>query len=209
MLVSQPSVRLLPLQSANPGSHAPLQTPALQEGVTWLDEQAEGQLPQWLGSELRSVSQPSVSLSPLQSANPGSQVPLQTPALQERVTWLAEQDVAQAPQLLGSELRSVSQPSVRLSPLQSAKPGAQVPLQTPALQDGVTWLAEQTVAQPPQLLGSELTLTSQPSVRLSPLQSAKPGTQAPLKTPALREGVEWGVRPDWSHTPQMGGSGSV
>ncbi len=181
------------MQSAKPGAQVPSQTPALQEGVTWLAEQDEAQAPQCAGSESISTSQPSVRLSPLQSAKPGSQAPLQTPALQEGVTWLAEQDVAQPPQCVGSELVFVSQPSVRMSLLQSAKPkiGLQVALQTPPLQDGMTWLAEHGVPQPPQLLGSESTSTSQPSVRRLLLQSAKPASQVPVQLPLLHERVTW------------------
>jgi hypothetical protein len=50
---------------------------------------------------------------------------------------LAAQDVPQAPQFPGSVFRFVSQPSVRLLPLQSAKPLAHAPVQTPPEQVGV------------------------------------------------------------------------
>ena len=49
--VSQPSVFLLPLQSAQPVEHAPLHVPTLQVRVAMLfDEQAELHVPQLFGS---------------------------------------------------------------------------------------------------------------------------------------------------------------
>lgn len=68
MLVSQPSVCLLPLQSDQPAWQAPLQTPPAQLGVTWLPEQGVLHVPQWEVLLAVLISQPSVSLLPLQSA---------------------------------------------------------------------------------------------------------------------------------------------
>ncbi len=57
----------------------------------------------------------------------------------------------------------ISQPSVFLLLLQSAKPALQVPLHTPPLQVGEAMpLLEQTAPQPPQLLALVVVLTSQP-----------------------------------------------
>jgi hypothetical protein len=100
--------------------------------------------------------------------------------------WLFEQTTPQPPQLLVLLAMLTSQPSVCLLLLQSRKPPAQIPLQTPPLHSGVgTWLVEQTVPHPPQLAGLVATLTSQPSTCLLPLQSRKPVAQAPLQTPPL------------------------
>ncbi|MDB6109807.1 MAG: hypothetical protein JWR69_1557, partial [Pedosphaera sp.] len=107
--------------------------------------------------------------------------------------WLEEQRMPQPPQLLALVAMLVSQPSVCLLPLQSAKPEAQAPLQTPLLQVGVMWLVEQTVPQLPQLAGSELMLTSQPSAEL-PLQFENPTLQVPmLQAPAVQVEVALGA----------------
>src|SRR5262245_33633238 len=97
-------------------------------------------------------------------------------------------DAAQPPQLFGSVARPVSQPSVRLSPLQSPKPLAQEPLQVPAVQLGVTWFELHEAPQLPQLLESADTLVSQPSARLSALQSPKPLAHEPSQVPTEQVG---------------------
>src|SRR5438876_948084 len=103
---------------------------------------------------------------------------------------LLEQTAAQPPQLFLSLVVLTSQPSVCLLPSQSAKPEAHVPLQAPlthATDDRL--FVEQTIPQPPQLLGSLLRLVSQPSDCLSPLQSAKPLLHAPLHDPPAHVGM--------------------
>src|SRR5260221_14341224 len=80
---SQPSSCLLPLQSAKLAPQAPLQTLCEQLGVTGLFEQAMPQAPQFFASKPASTSQPSLSLSPLQSRKPDLQLPSQ-PSLQAR-----------------------------------------------------------------------------------------------------------------------------
>jgi len=77
----------------------------------------------------------------------------------------------QAPQL-PLMLRSVSQP-VTLDPSQFPQPGSQVIPHDPMEHTGVECcLVGHTVPQPPQFIGSARVLTSQPSARLSLLQSA-------------------------------------
>jgi hypothetical protein len=78
----------------------------------------------------------------------------------------------QAPQFLMSMFVLISQPSLRRSLLQSPKPGLQVPVQVPPVHAAVMFCVEQAILQPPQLAGSAAMPVSQPSLRLSPLQSA-------------------------------------
>jgi len=67
--ISHPSGCLFPLQSAYPVAQVPLQVlPAQVRVAMWLLEQLVAQPPQWLGSVWVLISQPSVSLSELQSA---------------------------------------------------------------------------------------------------------------------------------------------
>src|SRR5436190_1007034 len=67
---SQPSVSLLPLQSPKPVLQAPLQRPPLQAAAMCCGEQASPHPAQLSGSVAVEVSQPSVRLLALQSANP-------------------------------------------------------------------------------------------------------------------------------------------
>jgi len=67
VLISHPSMSLSPLQSAYPLAHAPLQTPIVQAGVTWLLLHTFPQPPQLATLDAVSTSQPFVSLSPSQS----------------------------------------------------------------------------------------------------------------------------------------------
>src|SRR6478672_3071151 len=84
--------------------------------------------------------------------------------------WAAGQTLPQAPQLLGSVLRFVSQPSISLAPLQSAKPLAQAPLQTPLAQVRVGMLLPlQAVPQAPQLFGSVWVSKQAPLQQVRPL----------------------------------------
>ena len=82
---------------------------------------------------------------------------------------------------------SISQPSARLSPLQSAKPLVQTPdSQPPATQLAAMLAVEQGVAHPPQCAASVSRLDSQPSTCLSLLQSAKFVLQALVQRPPLQ-----------------------
>jgi hypothetical protein len=111
---SQPSFCLSPLQSNHPASHAPLQAPSVQVGVVmWLFEQTRPQPPQFATLLEVGVSQPSVCLFMLQSAQPVAQAPLHTPGSEpvlggphEGVTFCDEHMTPQPPQLLGSLARS-------------------------------------------------------------------------------------------------------
>ena len=103
--------------------------------------------------------------------------------------------------VLVSEPVLTSHPSACLLALQSAKPAAQIPLQTLEPQVGTgMWLDEQTIPHEPQLLASELVLTSQPSFCLLPLQSANPAPQFPLQTPEPQVGT--GIWLDEQTIPQ-------
>src|SRR5207245_5304888 len=133
------------------------------------------QAPQLARSRLTSTSQPLATL-PSQSAKPARQEKSHAPPWQVDVAFGRRgQELPQAPQLLTSS-RGVSHPSLRLSPLQSAKPGAQTPdWHEPSGHEGATWLNEQAASHAPQLTTSS-SLLSQPSLA-SPLQSAKPAAQ--------------------------------
>src|SRR5437899_2362317 len=103
---------------------------------------------------------------------------------------LFEQMVPQPPQLRAPPAMSVSQPFACLLPSQSAKPGSQAPLQLPAPHVGLAMFCdEQMVPQAPQLIGSVVRVTSQPSTCLLPLQSAVLDAQAPLHRPPPHEGL--------------------
>lgn len=161
-------------------------------------------MPQLLWSLVTLISQPSLCLLPLQSAKPAVQVPLHTLPEQAAVMWLAEQTMPQPPQLLVLVATFVSQPSLCLLPLQSAKPAVQAPLHTPEAQLWMAmWLLEQTVPQLPQLFGSVLTLTSQPfAVTLS--QFENPALQAAMvQVPLAQEDVALGAEHRLPQEPQL------
>ena len=96
----------------------------------------------------------------------------------------------QAPQLPLSMVRSVSQPFAGL-PSQLPKPALQTMAHWPPAQVAVPLVDGQTLPQPPQLLGLDCTLTSQPSKGL-PLQFEKPVLQTNPQVPPLQVGVEFG-----------------
>ena len=118
---SQPSARLLALQSAKPALHTPCsQEPATQVRMMFVLAQTAPQPPQLLVSVLTLISQPSTCLLALQSAKPALQVPAwQEPPAQARATLFVEHTVPQLPQFRTSPLVKISQPSVCLLPLQS------------------------------------------------------------------------------------------
>src|SRR5262245_45133124 len=121
--------------------------PLLHTGERLFDEQAKPppQPPQLLTSAPVCVSQPSLSLFPLQSVQPASQVPPHIPLTQVGAAmWLFEQSLKQPPPFLVSLLASFSHPSLRLLPLQSNQPGSQVPPQVLLVHVApVRWLVEQ------------------------------------------------------------------
>jgi hypothetical protein len=78
----------------------------------------------------------------------------------------------QAPQFLESKSVCTSQPSSMRSPLQSAKPALQVPLQPPAVQPTTSMFQPTHFApQAPQLFGSVVGVTSRSRRPVLPLQS--------------------------------------
>jgi hypothetical protein len=173
-LISHPSDSLLALQSRYGTVHVPLQVPDPQVRVAMLlDEQTLPHPPQWLASLVTVVSQPSVCLLLLQSAEPPLHVPLHAPDPHVRVAmWLFEQTIPQALQLSGSVRPSFSHPFVSLSVSQSRKPAVHVPLHVPSEQVLVAMLFdEQTVPQELQLSALAARFVSQPSFALW-LQSA-------------------------------------
>ena len=162
-----------------------VQVPAVQSGVA--PPQTCPQYPQWAGFVFKSISHPSACLLLLQSPNPASHTPDSHEVdTQARAMWFVEHARPQAPQLSTELLRSISQPSARLSLLQSAKPFAQFPTHDPPAHVGVgTWLEEQVAPHPPQLTADDAVLVSHPFVRLSPSQSPNPAMHAPSHVPPL------------------------
>jgi hypothetical protein len=154
VLISQPSVSLLLLQSAKPATQLPLQALAAQVTVAMLfGEQALVQPPQWLGSLVVSI-QTLLQLVPV--AHWHEPVTHTMPVGQ---AW------PQVPQLALSVWVSTSQPSLpgeAQSMLQSVNPNWQVQAHTPAVQSGVAWLVEHRFPQAPQLVISVLVTTLQP-----------------------------------------------
>jgi hypothetical protein len=186
-MTSQPSASLSPLQSANPGSHGPEQTPPVHACVTPAGEQTLPQPPQFCAFDSISVSQPFVSLSESQSANPAAQAPLQTPPTHDAVTSFCEHEAPQPPQFAASDAMLVSHPSPSLSPLQSANPAAQTPAHTPAVHAALMLSSEHAAPHAPQCIRSDAMFVSHPSPSLSPLQSAKPASHAPSQIPMAHD----------------------
>jgi len=134
-ITSHPFVCLFMSQSRAPLTHMPLHTPPAHVRVAMLLlEQLTLHPPQLFGSVAVSFSQPSVSLSALQSLVPLAHAPLQMPPAHVGVgTLFVEQTLpTHPPQWFGSVLTLISQPSVSLSPLQSAYPLLQAPTHCPA-----------------------------------------------------------------------------
>ena len=110
-------------------------------------------------------------------ASPLPQLTLHAPALQNGVP--DGHTVPQAPQLLAEVLMFVSQPFAGLWS-QSAKPPLQKPMaQAPLVHAGVPLGTEQTVPQPPQLVGSVCSFTQ------VLLQSVEPAGHVAAHTPAV------------------------
>jgi hypothetical protein len=144
----------------------------------------------------------------LQSAHPGAHAPSHWPPEHAGLgTWFAEHLAPHPPQFPGSVSTFVSQPSVCLLLLQSANPGAHVPSQIPIEHAGVMSWLEQTTLQPPQFATSPWVFVSQPSVCLLALQSANPGAQVPVQTPAVHVGIGTLLfEHAFPHAPQLPGS---
>jgi hypothetical protein len=187
VLISQPSICLLLLQSAKPVVHAPpWQLPARHERVMFCVEHVVPHAPQLSTSVLVLISQPLVCLLLSQSAKPVLQTPAeQLELLHARVMFCVEQTMPQPPHASALLVVFVSQPSVRLLLLQSAKPVVQTPIShEPLTQVRAMFVGEQAPEQLPQLSTSLFVSISQPSVCLLLLQSAKPFAHMPLHTPA-------------------------
>jgi hypothetical protein len=132
VLVSQPSVRALLLQSAKPGWQWAAQSPPAQVGDVWLLLQATPHPPQLATSVAVLISQPSVCALLLQSAKPDWQLAAQRLAAQEGFVWLLLHTTPHAPQLVASLWTFVVQPI----PAQLAKPGMHaLVMHVPPLQD--------------------------------------------------------------------------
>jgi hypothetical protein len=129
-------------------------------------------------------------LSLLQSAHPALHAPSHVPPPQVgEAMLLLEQTLLQPPQSDALALMLVSQPSVSLFALQSAKPALHAPSQTPPAHAGVMLLLEQALPQPPQCEGLVSTSVSQPLLSLLLSQSAKPALQVPSHVPPPHAGV--------------------
>jgi hypothetical protein len=157
-----------------------------------VDEQTLPQASQLLLSVCSSTQ------APPQADKTPPQVKPHVPLLQVAVALAgAGQTWPQAPQLLGSLVTFVSQPSAA-SPLQSPNPALQVAIsQVPLTQAGVACAAPQTWPHPPQLLMSlPPMLVSQPFAEL-PSQLAKPGLHVlTVQTPAWQVPVPFATGQD-------------
>ena len=191
-LASQPS-SLFMLQLPKPASQTvmPQPTPATQTPGVFGRAQALPQVTQF-EVVVRSASQPLVAL-PSQLPNPVLQVPMvhvdDTHGVAAALVRVG-QTVSQPPQLLALLVVLISQPSVRLLTLQSAKPTLQVPVQLPPEQAATMLLVEQAdPVHPPQVVAEVLMSVSQPLVCRLLSQLARPEEQVPLHTlaPQVRE----------------------
>jgi hypothetical protein len=175
--VSQPSLAVL-LQSRNGLVHeTTAQFELVQVDVAFARLQTFPHAPQFFGSFVRLISQPSATVS-LQSMKPV----LHDVSAHFELTQLAEafaklQAALHAPQLLMSFVVFVSQPAAAV---QSAKPVLQAPIAHLELAHDAAALAKaQPVPHAPQFFGSLVRLISQPSVGLLS-QSAKPAVHAAI-----------------------------
>ena len=144
---------------------------------------AVSQLPQWAISVLKSTQAPAHSCFPwLQTISHVNAEQTEIPP-----AGALMHIVPQEPQFWMSWLMSTSQPSAA-DMLQSTKPLLQEPtLQIPDEQARVPLaMGAQLAPHPPQLSGSAAVATSQPSLRLSPLQSFQPVLQGLVQTPAVQ-----------------------
>jgi hypothetical protein len=195
------------LQSKNPAAQAAIvHRPPLQEGVAFESVQVPPHAPQLLKSEETPVSQP-LAARESQSANPGVQLPTpHWPATHEGVAFGTVHVLPQPPQVPTSAAVFASHPSSK-SPLQSAKPGLQLPIvQAPPAQAATALGGRQALPQVPQLATLVAMLTSQPSATV-PLQLANPAAQLPTAHwPEVHAGAACGTEQTLPHVPQLAGS---
>lgn len=133
------------------------------------------QVLQWLGSDVRLISQPS-PMSALQLANPVLQVVMaQVPPVQAAEAFAGAQAWPQVPQFGILVPRFISQP-LDTSVSQFPKPAVQVIEHSPLAHDAVPFVELQILLQAPQLDESVVNRASQP-FEYFPSQSAKPERQ--------------------------------
>jgi hypothetical protein len=179
-------------QSVLPLAQVAWQVPLRQ---TWPVAQTVPQAPQFRVSLVKLTHAPAQELVPSGHAH--------TPAVQVAP---AGQTVGQLPQWPSSSARFTSHPSLA-TPLQSAKPAAQVKPHAPAAQVGVALAREgQTLPHIPQPVTLVAVLVSQP-LAASPSQLPKPVLQAPTPhAPAVHVAVPLAVTQARSQAPQCAGA---
>jgi hypothetical protein len=206
-LVSQPLL-LLPSQLPKPAVQVPMtQEVSVQVALALANTHARPQPLQCSTSFASEVSQPSLRL-PLQLANPGRHIiDTQLPPAHTGVPLVALHARPQAPQLLRSVCRSVSQPAAM--GLQSPRPAAHI---APFIQRPAWQLTERPgggthrLPHAPQLLVSVCVLTSQPLATFMS-QFTKFGThdaipQRPMEQDAFALGKEQ-TFPQLPHVPAV------
>jgi hypothetical protein len=123
-----------------------------------------------------------------QLPNPALQLIPQTLSVQMALPLVPTQTLLQLPQWPGSAVIFTSQPSAGL-PLQSAKPGLQVPMaHLPLLQMAVAFAMAHLVPQALQLDASVFKLDSQPLLHWAS-QLSNPGMQDPEQMLLEQEGI--------------------
>jgi hypothetical protein len=178
----------LPSQSPKPALHAATtQPPAAHAAVALGSTQALPHTPQCEVLVVRLVSHPLAAL-PSQLPKPALQVIPHMPLVQVAVPLLALHTLPQAPQWVGEDERSVSQP-LETTPSQLPRPGLhEATVHAPATQAGVALGREHIRPQPPQWLAVALVLVSQPLAAL-PSQLPKPALQVIPHTPPVQVAV--------------------
>jgi hypothetical protein len=163
---SQPLPTLLS-QLPYPALQAIEQVAAEHVGVPLTVLHATPQSPQFSALVFRSISQPLVRALPSQLPHPELHAMEQLPVAHAAVPWLVLHAAPQDPQLATLVLRLVSQPLPELPSQSPCGDVHEATPQTPPTQFGVPPAAEQTCAQVPQLLTSELVCVSQPLLALA------------------------------------------
>jgi hypothetical protein len=126
----------------------------------------------------------------------------QAPLEQVAVPLALEQSCPQPPQLPMLVLVLTSQPLLRASLSQFAKPVVHVMPQTPAVHDALPLAVEQAWPQPPQFAALVLVFASQPLLRALPSQLAKPAAHTMLQAPAEQDAVPLALEQAWPQPPQ-------
>ena len=205
VLVSQP-LAAAPSQLAYPALQAPrAHTPLLQPAVAFAKLQTVEQVLQWLGSEVRLISQPS-PITALQFANPVLQAVIeQLPPAQAAVAFAGAQACPHVPQFCMLVERLISQP-LETSASQLPKPAPQTIEHAPLAQAAVPLLELQILAQAPQFAASVVSRASHPLEYLVS-QSAKPALQpATVQAEFRQAGVPLAATQVVPHVPQLAGS---